>query len=287
MRRTEFSGPVDIEDMQSLAQRVGPGTGSRQVGDLAWNWTMYHYRDEQCPTATWRDETGTVRAWAWLEPPADAMAQVDPAFPDLADEVVAWVAGNSPEPPTVGCADDEPVLREALLRAGFARLDDTWMNCLARPLTDLPPVPELPPGFVIRPVGADSERRAEVHCAAWGSTWFTPQRQIEMTTRWPYQSAFDLVVEAPDGAFVAYCQGWFDPVTGIGQFEPVGTASTHRRQGFGRAVCIATLHAFARAGGRQAVVCARGDDGYPVPRGLYGGMGFSESTRSFNYVLRP
>lgn len=43
------------------------------------------------------------------------------------------------------------------------------------------------------------------------------------------------------------------------------------------------LHAFAEAGGRRAVVYARGDDDYPVPRRLYGSMGFTAYTRTHTY----
>jgi hypothetical protein len=50
--------------------------------------------------------------------------------------------------------------------------------------------------------------------------------------------------------------------------------------------CLAALHALKRAGARLALVGARGDDAYPVPRRLYFGLGFSAYARTEAYV-RP
>ncbi|WP_102925070.1 hypothetical protein [Streptomyces noursei] len=51
-----------------------------------------------------------------------------------------------------------------------------------------------------------------------------------------------------------------------------------------QAVCTAALHAFAQAGGHRAIVYARGDAAYPVPKRLYESMGFSIYTRTYTYV---
>lgn len=34
-----------------------------------------------------------------------------------------------------------------------------------------------------------------------------------------------------EGKAVAYCQGWYDEVSGVGLFEPVGTAAEYRQLG--------------------------------------------------------
>ncbi len=52
----------------------------------------------------------------------------------------------------------------------------------------------------------------------------------------------------------------------------------------GRAVCAAVLHAFARAGGHRAVVQARGDAAYPVPKRLYESLGFTAYARTYTYT---
>lgn len=290
MRHAEYAGPVRLRAMQSLAERVFPVTGYRHVGDLAWNWTIYHDQPDRCPTALWWDGDEVV-AWAWLELPDGLMAQVDPAYPDLADDVLAWAEDHVSDALAVEVCQTETPLTKALTSRGYT-LDDgaPFMVCLARELSDLPASPELPDGYAIRAVRpehpGDLERRAAVHRAAFGSTRITAERHEKMTGTWPYQPGFDLVVEAPDGDFAAYCQGWYDETNQVGEYEPVGTHPGHQRRGLARAVCIAQLHAFAAAGGRGAVVNCRGDDGYPAPKKLYESLGFSTVARTVRYRRR-
>ncbi|WP_189215900.1 MULTISPECIES: GNAT family N-acetyltransferase [Streptomyces] len=101
---------------------------------------------------------------------------------------------------------------------------------------------------------------------------------------WPYRPETDLVVVSPGGDVVAYRQGRYDEAAGVGESEPVGTRPDHRRPGLARAVCTAVLHAFADAGGRRAVVRCRRDAACPVPKRLYGSLGFVPRTRTRTYV---
>lgn len=275
--------------MQSLSERVSARTGYRLVGDLAWNWCLSHDQPREHPTALWTDGAGgEVVAWGWLELPDGLMLQVDPDHPDLAEEVLAWAEGVAPGVLNVEVCQTETVLVDALVRRGYAPEDGPFMVCLGRSLVTPPEKVELPPGYLLRGLDGpeDVERRAAVHRAAFGSTRVTGARHARMMRTWPYDPAFDLVVEGPDGEFAAYCQGWYDPANRTGEFEPVGTHPDHRRRGLSGAVCLAVLHAFAAAGGERAVVYARGDDAYPVPKRLYESMGFTVQARTLTYT-RP
>ena len=55
-----------------------------------------------------------------------------------------------------------------------------------------------------------------------------------MMNAWPYRHDLDQVVEAPDGALVAFALGWLDEVNRVGELEPVGTDPRHARRGLGR-----------------------------------------------------
>jgi predicted N-acetyltransferase YhbS len=70
--------------------------------------------------------------------------------------------------------------------------------------------------------------------------------------------------------------------TKVGLLEPVGRPRV-RRRGLGRAVSLAVLHALRAAGATAAVVCPRGDDGYPVPGRLYRAIGFRPGGRTVTY----
>ncbi len=265
--------------MQSLAERVSPATGYHHVGDLTWNWILG--RDQ--PRELWRDGDQVV-GWAWLDGPDSAMIQVDPARPDIADAAVAWALALGVA--RVELARTETTLVAAVRRAGFTPADSgPFMVLMRRPLTDLPPLPRLPDGLIARPARpADGEAWVACHAAAFGESSLTGDSYRQLTGLPPYRPEFAQVIEAPDGSCAAYCQGWYNAVNRVGEFEPVGTHPSYQRRGIGRAVCLAVLHSFAAAGGERAIVYARGDAAYPVPRIVYGSLGFAEFARTDWYV---
>jgi len=57
------------------------------------------------------------------------------------------------------------------------------------------------------------------------------------------------------------------------------------RRGLAQAVNLAALHAVRDAGAVEALVCPRGDDGYPMARKLYQSIGFRPGARSVTYVV--
>ncbi|MGW0593857.1 GNAT family N-acetyltransferase [Streptosporangium sp. NPDC002607] len=289
MRRREYTDPTALRAMQDLAARSFPATGYRHIGDLTWNWCLSLDRAAQCPTAVWTQGERTL-AWGWLEPPDSLMLQVDPDHPELADEVLAWAERTARGPLSVEVAETEPHLVMALERRRYPPVvGGPFMVCLDRQLIGRQDTPRLPDGYTIRAQRdhADVAGRASAHRAAFGSTRITTERHARMRETWPYRPELDLVAVSPGGDVVAYCQGWYDEVNGVGAFEPVGTHPGHRRLGLARAVCTAVMHAFSDAGGHRAIVYSRGDAGYPVPKRLYESMGFTAYTRTHTYVGRP
>jgi ribosomal protein S18 acetylase RimI-like enzyme len=286
---TEHDGPADLAGMQALAERVSPQTGYRSVGDLAWNYALSHDRPDDNPTALWRVGSGTddtaVAAWAWLERPAELMLQVDPRYPELADEVLGWARERAGEPLTAAVADTETPVVAALRRHGYQPQDGPFFCCLTMHLSDAPAQPALPPGYRIRAVSgdADAARWVAVHKTAFTGSRFDVARRLHLTSVPPHRPELDLAVEAPDGSFAAYCLGWYDEQNKTGEFEPVGASPEHRRRGLAAAVSIAVLHGFLAAGAQRAIVNARGDADYPAPRRLYESLGFREHTRTTTY----
>jgi ribosomal protein S18 acetylase RimI-like enzyme len=129
----------------------------------------------------------------------------------------------------------------------------------------------------------DAEHWVAVHCLAFPGSRFDAARRRRLTGVPPYRRDFDLVAEAPDGTFAAYCLGWYDELNATGEFEPVGAHPGHRGLGLASAVCIAVLHQFRAAGGRRAIVNARGDAAYPAPLRLYQSLGFRPQARTTTY----
>jgi ribosomal protein S18 acetylase RimI-like enzyme len=66
--------------------------------------------------------------------------------------------------------------------------------------------------------------------------------------------AIDMVAEAPDGSFAAFCICWHIGSVGMAELEPVGTHPDHQRKGLGAAVCTAALEEAARRGATLGLV---------------------------------
>lgn len=83
-----------------------------------------------------------------------------------------------------------------------------------------------------------------------------------------FRKDLTMVVEAPNGAFVAFAGLWFDPVNEFGYVEPVATDPDYRRMGLGTA---AVLEGIRRCGELGAPVAYVGID---MP--FYRAMGFQK-----------
>lgn len=284
MRR--YAGAADLRAMQELTQSVWSSASPHHVGDLAWGRFMFTPDQVDWPIALWEDQ-GRVVAWAWAHLPDDLRLQVDPAYPHLLDEGLAWfdkLAGDGPR--ELNPLDAQEDVHAALLRNGYQRQEDVpYFTYHSRSLTDLPE-PVLPDGLTARAVRGeeDLDQRVAVHQAAWNSTRVTPESYRAVMAAWPYRPELDWVVEAADGRFVANCLIWYDDANRVGLIEPVGTHPDFRRLGLSRAVCLAALHALRRAGASTAVVYPRGDAGYPIPQRLYRSIGFSSYDRTHSYT---
>jgi GNAT superfamily N-acetyltransferase len=232
------------------------------------------------------ERDGDIAAWGWLTRPDRLSLAIDPVHADLLDAVVGWASEVAGVRVSVTVLSTERFLTEALVRRGYTA-DDSGHFFVAhhRTLDDIPPQRVLPDGFRVRPVRGDDEvaARAALHREVWASSDLTEDICGAMTRQWPYSFDFDWVAEAPDGRLVSYILGWYDDVNRVGEFEPVGMLASCRRLGLSRALGIAVLQAFRSAGATHAMVYARGDDAYPVPRQVYQALGFEPRGRTITY----
>lgn len=287
MRRRDFEGPDDLRLMQDLVQRTWSPGSRLHIGDVAWQRSVDSgRRGHTWRTALWEDD-GRVVAWGWAELPDHLSLVVDPDRADVAAEVIAWFRSLAPNG-ACSVLESETHLVSALEAAGFHPDDGAPFFTHHRiSLSDLR-TPVVPDGLTVRHVRPDEvEKRAAGHRAAWsdwGPSKVTDEDFAALMATWPYRPELDWVVEAPTGDFVATALIWHDRVHGIGLVEPVGCAPEYRRRGLGQAVNLAALHALREAGGTDALVCPRGDDGYPQARALYQSIGFKPGARTKLYV---
>lgn len=243
-----YHGEADYGRMRSLLTEIYPLVAPRvdvTIGDLEW-WR-----------ATDEDPNAVARARLWLANeervvgivwPSPEKRQVDlivhpayrafePAMFDWAESFIGERGSDDSASVTAwSFTGDEP--RQALLRErGYVRQED-FLAFRGRSLAAEVPTPELPPGYALRHVQGeiDIDRRVAVHRDAFAPSRMTPAKHRAVMRAPTYRSDLDLVVEAPDGSFAAFCIVWFDAVNRIGLFEPVGTHSAHRRLGLGKAI---------------------------------------------------
>lgn len=274
-----YSREDDLDDLLRFTQRIWSLHSRFHVGDIAWQMGLHMLPDE--PMAVWRSN-GEVVAWGALAY-GELSLLVDPDRRSLVGEVMDWARSHHGGYPDTVVLDRESHLVDHLVSAGYtADPDAPFFLAHHQDLADLPPVPQLPDGFTIRSIRGEEDiaRRVAVHREVWAPSSFTEEKYRSLTVRWPYRSEFDQVVEGPDGRFVASVLGWYDEANRCGEFEPVGTLADFRRQGFSRAVSLSVLHAFRDAGGTTALVYARGDDAYPIPKQVYGSLGFRPHART-------
>jgi hypothetical protein len=277
-----FSREDDLDDLLRFTQRIWSLHSRFHVGDIAWQLGLYTLPDE--PMAVWRSGGEIVALGALAR--GELSLMVDPAHRPLIGEVMDWARSCHGRDPDTVVLDRETHLVDHLVAAGYrADFATPFFFAMSLDLAGLPPVPDLPAGFTVRPVRGEEDmaRRAAVHRDVWDSPSYTADKHRSLTVRWPYRREFDQVVEGPDGRFVAYVLGWYDDANRCGEFEPVGTLADFRRLGLSRAVSLSVLHAFRDAGGRTALVYPRGDDGYPIPRQVYGALGFRPHARTVTY----
>lgn len=293
--RTDFAGPDDLVAMQRMCSRLWTPDARFHVGQLAWS----RYFQPVDPAATGPEEaislwrvSGEVVGFGWAESPDWLELQVDPARPEVADEVLDWFEEWSDADEQSVITMEGDVCESALAAAGFAPDRGGWH--FTHHLLDLDVLDPLDAlegrpvdGYAFRHVEPDeADARAACHATSWsdvGPSRVTGGSYRTLMDAWPYRSDLDWVAVDGTGEMVASALVWLDPAHGAGLVEPVGCVPEHRGRGLAGAVTVAALLALRDLGATTAVVSPRGDDDYPGPRRLYQSLGFRPGARTVTW----
>lgn len=213
------------------------------VGDLDWwRWTADDARIVG-GVRLWFTHDGELIGFTW---PGNAQVDVmaHPRHRTVEDGMLAWAereeagrATTRAHELTVWAFAGDSARTNLLRRRGYVR-SDHYPSFRRHDLGEPVPAPVLPAGYVLRHVRGpeDLDRRVAVHRDAFAPSRMTVEKHHRVMRAATYRQDLDLVVEAPDGSFAAYCIVWFDAANRIGLFEPVGCHSAHRRRGLGTAI---------------------------------------------------
>jgi mycothiol synthase len=265
------------------------------VGDLVWGIYQNTMYDPRKNVQLWENEPGDLLGFAWVNA-KEVIIQVAPHIDgsnenDLLEQMLSWVeehqrasaaGGNFPS----FCAfEDDLSLKSLFLRHGYQR-EESHMLHMRRDLKQPIPPGVLPGGWIVRHVASEDEfeQRVALHREVWHPSRVTLEAYRRMRTVPGYTPELDLVAVSADGTFASYCICWLDPVSKIGEFEPVGTRATYRGKGLGKAVMLEGLRRLRTSGMQTAMVCSVGSN--QASRKLYESVGFEVYNRSFGYVKR-
>jgi ribosomal protein S18 acetylase RimI-like enzyme len=287
------------------------------TSDVAWRLPGAGAKENLC---LWRDASG-LAGFVWFEPTtgmefdlrhdlgydtavaADMLAwgearrrEFDPAHPRFVDLMSMEEWSEEILNPRAPIADgrrcfttmafEEDVPRIAFLTANGYRSTQHFMPDYRRDLSVPIPPPNLRAGLRLRhATEADLEERVAVHRASWLRSTWSMETYLKIRASDAYDSELDIVLEADDGTFAAYCICWADPVAGVGSYEPVGTRPEWRGKGVGRETIYEGFRRLKAKGMRSARV---GTAGFNAPaQALYESCGFVRvgTCRTFMKVL--
>lgn len=170
---------------------------------------------------------------------------------------------------------------------GYERAEniDVYMRrSLELAIPDSDPVP----GFVVRPFVDEREivQRAGAQHDSFSGNPDPPERSIQNMRRiMDFQDGrndVDLVAVSTDGIIAAYAYCIIDPVTLLGEFDPVGTRHAYHRRGLARAVLLEGLRRMQASGMKNAVVRTRTTNAAAIA--LYQAVGFAIIDNLYQYA---
>lgn len=268
-----------LESMQEIlcsALDTAPGRYTIHPGDLAW-WI-------------WHDDPRHAGQDSFWMSPGKAVLVIDAAGP----EINAFSVPGQPLIPIIEfaqrlldgsgevgwVADSDEELVEYLTSQDYSAVHTDRLYHWDLAKVDVP-TPELPAGWVLRPVLGEeeaNERRRASH-SAFKSTMDSEahlQRYLRFMRSPVYDRERDLVAVSPEGRVASFVYWWPDS-SGIAQIEPFGTHADFQRQGTGRALMYYALERMKAAGMRLTRVIT--DEPRSDATAFYSGVGFQEVDR--------
>lgn len=307
MQWRAFAEPGDADLLVDLMRRMTPwnerGVGWLHPGDVIWRLYQNLATTPDKNVRIIADAEGNAMALVELLAPDSYYVHLPAGAADLGevlrfvvtraeDELRSMASEGGKEPPArfeteviTGQADAAAIL----LELGFAPAGEPNYRLNGQPLGDDLPAPALRDGAIVRSVRdepADLQARVDLHCEVWAPSKFSHTGYERLRTKPLYRPDLDLVVETAEGELASYCIVWWDPVTRMGEFEPVGTAERFRGRGYGKAILREGMRRLRALGGGYATVINTMDERGEASRYLYASAGF-RTVAMFERYSRP
>jgi ribosomal protein S18 acetylase RimI-like enzyme len=257
------------------------------------------YKDEEDSfVRIWEDEEKSTSARTTIvgvgvfSPPGEGHIDIHPEYRHIERNIISWLEGEATHKTNSNSnarelsffvREDNRHLITLLEEFGYENRG-LYSHDRVRQLDCPIPNFELPQGMEIRSV--DIVEELEEYRAAEGSV-FTHCLSMTMENARIFKSAsfynpdLDIAVVTEKGEFAAFCTIRIDPVSGIAEFEPVGTRPGYRRRGLAKMLIAEGLR---RAEDYDITyMCIPGANPTEAASRLYEAMGFELTAREYHW----
>lgn len=215
----------------------------------------------------WEDNGAIVGLVHFEERYGEAYFQTHPDYALLNDDMLAHAQAHLSARSDDGVralsafiSDSDAALQSAAHQRGFRKKHEgaSYMSRID-PAT-LPGPPPLPEGFALKSLadGNDRAKAARVLHRGFNHPGEPPEgaaadrRILEAAPN--FRKDLTIVVQAPTGDFVSYCEIWYEPTNRFAMVEPVATDPDYRMMGLGKAAVLEAIRRTAGLGARAAYV---------------------------------
>ena len=220
-------------------------------------------------TRLWFDDEQPI-AWAYVDEFNNLWWDLDSEYEELlGTEIIQWgescvrkkLVKKQTSTLDTNCREDYAERISFLHQHGF-QPTGAFNVSMTRELSEPIPKPNLPQGFVIRPIVGreEAEAVASTHRAAFGTGYMTTENRLIIMNTSGYDPSLDLLVVAPDGTIAAYCTCSVNHQTNIGITDPIATHPKYQRKGLARALLLAGLRLLKERGMTSAHLGTSGDN---------------------------
>ena len=256
-----YAGPQDLQAMLGLIRERPRDQVTDFPGSLDLQ-EMLAVHKIQAHTHLWIDPDGQLACFAILDGDLASAYLIFEVAPDwkgrsIEEKIMAWAEASIQQAAPIqtrtflleaSSRSDNPECIALLERLGFERQAGGVVH-MERSLADPIGKPQLPPGFIIRPIRGEAEAEAWVrlHRAALGTEKMTTEYKLAMMRTPYYDPDMDLVAVAPEGVLAAYCVCFINveenALTGQrnGCTDPIATHPGFQRRGLSKALMLTGL----------------------------------------------
>jgi len=263
-----YEGEKDFHTMLDLQNKIRPAAHAKDYPakvDIEENLAVEEIRAN---VKLWFDDDRPI-GWAYVDDFRNLRWELEqPYAQTVGAEMVAWgedcihkkLAAGESSTLDASCREDYQERLDFLNKHGF-RQTEIFSVHMKRDFSKPVPEPDLPNGYLIRPVKGveEAEAIAAAHRAAFDSDYMTTENRLIIMNSSEYDPTLDLVVIAPDGTIAGYCTCSTDS-SGEGQTDPIAVHPSHQRKGLSKALLLKGLKLLKERGMKSVHFTTSGDN---------------------------